>query len=171
MIKLSTFKEEHLDALNQIMKRAFDEDSLVHLTKTGGPIGYDNGELLKKIFVNEKNTSFLILRDTTLIGGVSITVDQKTNINVLNMIFIDSNEQNSGAASSVWKALEKKFNNAKVWRCQSNLYSTKNMNFLINKCGFRCTRIKNPKSKMDAMCIMDKWMPKKLDNKEDKVNE
>jgi len=48
-LQFETFKEEDIDILTPIMKRAFDEDAMRHLNEPeGGPPGYDNGDFLRK---------------------------------------------------------------------------------------------------------------------------
>ena len=47
-IQLRQLKEEDIDILTPIMKRAFNQDAMMHIGKLDGPIGYDDGTLLRR---------------------------------------------------------------------------------------------------------------------------
>ena len=71
MLKFEKFKEGDVDILSPMMKKSFDEDSRIHLRgQAGGPPGYDDGSFLKKWFLSDKATAFVIFFDDIPIGGI-----------------------------------------------------------------------------------------------------
>lgn len=51
--------EEDISILSPIMKRAFDEDTRIHIGKEcGGPNGYDNGDFLRKYALDKESISY-----------------------------------------------------------------------------------------------------------------
>ena len=82
-------EELHINELTKIMERAFDEDTRIHLGKEkGGPDGYDDGIFLKKWGLHKHATSYCILGNRQLIGGVILWINEDHN-NFLGTIFID----------------------------------------------------------------------------------
>ena len=51
----------------------FDEDTRIHLGKeAGGPPGYDDGNFIRKWYLNSGAEGFKILLDGKLIGGLNV---------------------------------------------------------------------------------------------------
>lgn len=56
-----------------IMKRAFDEDSRIHLGKeSGGPPGYDNGDFLRQWALHPDSTAYAIYKDGVPVGAAIV---------------------------------------------------------------------------------------------------
>ena len=73
-------------------------------------------------------------------------------------MFIDPLCQDKGIGTRVWKSIEQKYPDTKVWRTETPGFSKRNHNFYINKCGFRVVKIENPKDKYKEMYILEKEM-------------
>ena len=54
--------------------------------------------------------------------------------------------------------IEKMYPKTKVWKTETPLFSMRNHNFYINKCGFHCVKIDNPKDKENGTYILEKVM-------------
>ncbi|HNX60486.1 MAG TPA: GNAT family N-acetyltransferase, partial [Spirochaetota bacterium] len=97
------FLETDIEVLTPIMKRAFDEDTRLHLGKEeGGPEGYDNGDFLRKWAQHKDSTAFKILLHDKPIGAVILWI-RRNNENFLGNIFIDPDLENKGIGTAVWK--------------------------------------------------------------------
>jgi len=157
MIKLRKFTSSDIDALSPIMKEAFNEDSRIHLNKDGGPEGYDNGDFLRKWFLSPRATAYVILDEGKPIGGVNLFINDN-GINYLGCIFISPECENKGYGQRVWSHIEALYPNTKEWRTETPIYSTRNHNFYINKCGFACVHITNPKDPLEGQYQLHKVM-------------
>lgn len=90
--------------LTEIMKRSFDEDTKIHLgIESGGPKGYDNGELLTKYGLKEQSTQYKILLNDRVIGGMILWINNENHHNYLDTFFVDTNLQNRGIGSEIWR--------------------------------------------------------------------
>lgn len=157
-LKLIRLEELHIDELTKIMERAFDEDTGIHLgEEKGGPEGYDDGSFLKKWGLNENTTSYCITLDEQLIGAVILWIN-KNNENFLGNIFIDPIYENQGLGLKVWNMIEKLYPDTKVWNTETPIFSSRNHNFYVNKCGFHVVKIDNPKDKFMGQFVMRKEM-------------
>ena len=140
------FEESDVDILTPIMKRAFDRDMHMHTGEPeGGPPGYNNGNLLRKWYLEkDRKTSYKVSVDGKPIGGISIYTDEE-GTNILSNIFIDPDCQEKGVGLSMWKFVETK-HPASIWRTSTPAFSKRNHSFYVNKCGFAIVKITNPKS-------------------------
>ncbi len=158
-ISLVPLKESDIEELTPIMKRAFDEDSRIHLGKeSGGPPGYDNGEFLREYGLNEKSTAFKILLEGQTIGAVILWINQETQHNYLGNLFIDSTIQNKNVGKQVWDYIENYYSNTVCWHTETPIFSMRNHHFYINKCGFRAVKIENPKNMEEGSFVLEKYM-------------
>lgn len=149
-------KNQDIEELTAIMKRAFDEDTRIHLGKeAGGPPGYDDGSFLRKWGLNPNATSFKIYKDGNLIGGTILWINAN-NENFLGNIFIDPSAENKGIGTMVWRKIEEMFPDTIAWSTETPIYSRRNHNFYINKCGFHCIKIEDPKNIEEGQFIFRK---------------
>lgn len=159
-IQLKQLKEEDIDILTPIMKKAFDQDSMMHIGKFDGPVGYDDGTFLKRYALDKLSDAYTVCIDNQIIGAVIVWINKETNENYLGNMFIDSDIQNHGIGLKVWKMIEQHYPETKIWRTDTPLFSRRNHNFYINKCGFHLIKIENPKSTDEGIYVLKKWMNK-----------
>ncbi|MTI70333.1 MAG: GNAT family N-acetyltransferase [Firmicutes bacterium] len=156
MISFSTLKKEDVESLTQIMTRAFDEDSKIHLGKEkGGPPGYDTGDFLMKWGLHKDSSAYKIYYKEELIGGIILWIKEDGN-NSLGCMFIDPKMENEGIGTQVWSLVEHNYPNTKKWRTETPGFSKRNHNFYVNKCGFKIVEIKYPGS--NEFYILEKEM-------------
>ena len=152
------FTENDIDQLTEIMKRAFDEDAKRHLNEeSGGPPGYDNGDFLRQWYLNSGAEAYKISNEGKLIGGINVFI-KDNNENFLGNMFVDPLYQDKGIGTIVWKFIEQKYSDTKIWRTETPGFSKRNHNFYINKCGFKVVKIENPKDKYEENYILKKEM-------------
>lgn len=157
-IKFVAMEEQDVEELVPIMKRAFDEDTRIHLGKeAGGPPGYDDGSFLRKWGFHPGCTSFKIYYDEALIGGVILWIHSR-NENYLGTIFLDADVENKGIGTKVWKQIEDMYPDTITWNTETPIFSRRNHHFYINKCGFHCIEIKNPKNPDEGCFVLKKEM-------------
>lgn len=137
--------ENDVDELTGIMKRAFDNDSMMHLGRIGGPPGYDNGDFIRKWAFDPDATAFKIILDGRTIGMILLWINISSNENFLGTIFIDSGYENKGIGCDVWKFVEEEYPDTVIWRTETPIFSHRNHAFYINKLGFHVVAIENPR--------------------------
>ena len=152
------FKEADISIYTPIMKRAFDEDTQRHTDKSeGGPDGYDNGEFIKKWYINKNAKAFKVMKDGVPVGAINVFIN-KNNINFLGNMFVDPSCQDKGIGLKIWSFIESEFPETIKWCTETPAYSRRNHNFYVNKCGFHVVRIDNPKSDNGGSFILEKIM-------------
>ncbi|MFW2488019.1 GNAT family N-acetyltransferase [Clostridium chromiireducens] len=155
-IKFDKMTEEDILSLTNIMKRAFDYDTKIHLgQETGGPPGYDDGSFLRKWGLDKEATSYCIYLDNVLIGAAILWINDNDE-NYLGNIFIDPDYEDKGIGTKVWSKIESMYPNTRVWNTETPIFSHRNHNFYVNKCGFHVIEIKNPKDLEEGSFILKK---------------
>ncbi len=147
--------ESDIPALTSIMKRAFDEDSKRHLGVEGGPPGYDNGDFLREFALHPDSDACKILLDNRIVGAF-IVWPMADNTCFLGNIFLDPDSQNRGIGSKVFRAIEARYPNSKLWKTETPAFSLHNHYFYVNKCGFSIVRIENREDGPMANYLMEK---------------
>jgi len=155
-LQFRNFEKTDVALFTGIMKRAFDEDTKRHLgEESGGPPGYDNGDFLRKWALDKNSTAYAIFKENVPIGAVIVWINSNDE-NFLGNIFVDPDFQDKGIGTSVWRFIESKFPETRVWRTETPGFSKRNHNFYVNKCGFKVVKIENPGDKYEESYIMEK---------------
>ncbi len=157
-LNLIQLEESYIDKLTRIMERAFDEDTRIHTGKEkGGPDGYDNGNFLRKWGLHKDASSYCIFLNEQLIGGVILWINEN-NHNFLGNIFIDPVYENQGLGIKVWNMIEKMYPDTKIWETETPVFSIRNHNFYINKCGFHIVKTDHPEYRSEYQYKLQKIM-------------
>lgn len=157
-LEFEKMTKEDIAEMTPIMKRAFDEDTRRHLGREeGGPDGYDNGEFLRKWYIESGADAYKVIRDGKIIGGFNIFKNEKHEYFLGNM-FVDMDQQDKGYGTYIWKYIENQYKDAVKWKTETPGFSKRNHNFYINKCGFKLVHIDQPKDLEEANYILEKEM-------------
>ena len=95
---------------------------------------YKNGAVAYKAFL-----------DGEYVGGVIVVIDEKTNYNHLDILFVKNGVQSKGVGKEIWDNIEKLYPNTIVWETCTPYFERRNIHFYVNKCGFIITEFYNEK--------------------------
>jgi len=159
---LSFRKFEKIDVglFTQMFKKAFDKDSQIHLGIDSGPDGYENGDFLKKWYLHKDVTSYAIYKDNISIGGIALWINENHE-NFLGNIFVGPDFQDKGFGLIIWKYIEQKYPETKIWKSETPGFSSRNHYFYVNKCGFKIFHINDPTNKRKSVFCLEKVMSNK----------
>jgi predicted acetyltransferase len=150
------FEESDVNLFTQMFKESFNMDSQIHIGENCGPDGYDNGEFLKKWFLHNSASAFAVYKDEKPIGGINVFINTETHENYLGNIFLDPSLQSKGVGIIIWKYIEQKYPETKIWKTDTVGFSIRNHYFYVEKCGFKIYSIKDPKIKRGSTYLMEK---------------
>jgi GNAT superfamily N-acetyltransferase len=130
--------ESDLPELTDIMTRAFDDDTRIHLDEERcGPEGYDNGEFFRIwLFPYKESRGYKIVKDGQTVGAFIVWI-LPGGENNLGTIFVDPAFQNQGIGTETWMHIESVFPETKSWTLGTPSWSVKNHQFYEKKCGFK----------------------------------
>ncbi len=101
----------------------------------------DDGEIISRETIEKcidcrQNKTYRIFFEGRAVGGVILKIDEVTQRNHLEILFISPNEHGKGYGYGAWLAVEKTFPETKIWETCTPYFDKRNLHFYINKCGF-----------------------------------
>lgn len=142
-MNLIKLKDEDLKEFKKLMQDAFQYGyELIY--------GKDKEQVLpdKDIDDNLKNNNsyaYEMIDNDEIVGGVIVTIDEKTNHNYLDFLFVRVGIQSKGIGQTIWKEIEKLYPNTKVWETCTPYFDKRNIHFYVNKLGFHIVEYFNEK--------------------------
>lgn len=135
MLAYESIDEKDYIQLTWIMKAAFDDDTKMHTSLLqGGPCGYDDGSLIRKLNSKEYDSKKILL-DGQIIGAYTVRCEGTEYI--LEMLYLNPAMKHEGLGYEVWKHIEESYRNVDKWYVETPEYSKRNYYFYVKKCGFR----------------------------------
>lgn len=93
----------------------------------------------------ETAEAFNIALDGEIVGGVCVQIDKATGRNSLDLLFVNPEVHGKNIGCTVWKMIEEKYPDTKIWETHTPYFETRNIHFYVNKCGFYIVEFYNPK--------------------------
>lgn len=85
--------------------------------------------------------------DGEMLGGAIVVIDEKTQCNHLDFLYVKYGTQSRGIGQAIWKEIEKRYPDTKVWETGTPYFEKRNLHFYVNCCGFHIVEFFNPKHK------------------------
>lgn len=86
--------------------------------------------------------------DGEMAGGAVVIIDEKTQYNHLDLLFVKCGTQGKGIGKKIWTELERLYPDTKVWETFTPYFEKRNIHFYVNVCGFHITEFFNGKHPM-----------------------
>lgn len=87
--------------------------------------------------------------DGEVVGGVIVAIDEETNHNHLDLLYVKCGTQGKGIGKTIWFEIEKHYPDTKVWETCTPYFEKRNIHFYVNVCGFHITEFFNEKHPME----------------------
>lgn len=108
----------------------------------------EDGEIISRQTIEtsiDGGLAFRIREDGRIVGGLVLTIDEKTGHNHLDLLFVNPEEHSKGIGFAAWKEVERLFPETLVWETCTPYFETRNIHFYVNKCGFHIVEFFNSK--------------------------
>lgn len=89
--------------------------------------------------------------DGEMVGGAVVVINEKTQCNHLDLLFVKYGIQSKGIGKKIWFELEQLYPDTKVWNTCTPYFERRNIHFYVNVCGFHITEFFNEKHPMPDM--------------------
>ena len=106
----------------------------------------EDGEIISRRTIEEsiKNgVAYRIREDGRIVGGLVLTINEETQHNHLDLLFVIPVEHSKGVGTAAWKEVEKLYPETKIWETCTPYFETRNIHFYVNKCGFHIVEFFN----------------------------
>lgn len=77
--------------------------------------------------------------DGEMVGGAVVIINESTQHNHLDLLFVKNGVQSNGIGKKIWFELERIYPNTKVWETCTPYFDKRNIHFYVNVCGFHIT--------------------------------
>jgi hypothetical protein len=86
--------------------------------------------------------------DSEIVGGAVVVIDNETQHNYLDLLFVKYGTQSKGIGGKIWFGIEKLYPDTKVWETCTPYFEKRNIHFYVNVCGFHIVEFFNEKHPM-----------------------
>ena len=86
--------------------------------------------------------------DGETVGGAVVVIDEETQINHLDLLFVKYGSQGKGIGKAIWFNIEKLYSQTKVWETYTPYFDRRNIHFYVNICGFHIVEFFNERHPM-----------------------
>ncbi len=81
--------------------------------------------------------------DGNFVGGAVVGINEMTQENTLDLLYVKHAEQGRGIGKKIWLALEELYPSTKIWTTCTPYFERRNIHFYVNICGFKITKFYN----------------------------
>lgn len=136
IITLELAKEDDLYKFTKDLQESFSVAVIEEFgSLEAGPIPSDKD--IEESFKDPGAVIYHILSNGSRVGGVVLSIDEETQHNSLELLFIYKGKGGKGIGYKTWKAIEDMYPETKVWETITPYFEKRNIHFYVNKCGFK----------------------------------
>jgi hypothetical protein len=141
IFKLVPLCEEHLPQFKKDMQAAFQQGAV-------DEFGAMEEEILPESHIDRSLSAkgavaFAALVDGEPVGGAVVVIDEETQHNHLDFLYVKIGVQSKGVGQAIWHGIEKLYPETKVWETCTPYFEKRNIHFYVNLCGFHIVEFFN----------------------------
>lgn len=106
----------------------------------------EDGEFISRKTIEngiDHGTAYVIWEDGKMVGGLVLKIDEVTQHNELELLFVHPRVHSKGIGYAAWQEVECLYPETKVWETCTPYFETRNIHFYVNKCGFHIVEFFN----------------------------
>lgn len=142
---LEPVKKEDMNEYKRDMQEAFQQGAMKEFNNL-------NVEILPEKDIDESLSkkgavAYKAVVDGRMLGGVIIVIDETTQHNHLDFLYVKYGTQSKGIGQKIWNEVERLYPKTKVWETFTPYFEKRNIHFYINRLGFHAVEFFNPNHK------------------------
>ena len=106
----------------------------------------EDGEIISRKTIEDcidHGDAYCIREDGKIVGGLVLKIDEITQHNELELLFVNPETHSKGVGYAAWQEVERLYPDTKVWETCTPYFETRNIHFYVNKCGFHIVEFFN----------------------------
>ena len=106
----------------------------------------EDGEIISRKTIENSidgGVAYRIREDGRIVGGLVLKIDEETQHNELELLFVNLEVHSRGIGYAAWQEVERLYPNTKVWETCTPYFEMRNIHFYVNKCGFHIVEFFN----------------------------
>ena len=110
--------------------------------------GKTEGTILPEKDIDESlnakgSAAYKAVIDGEIVGGAVVSIDEKTQHNHLDLLYVKYGTQSKGLGFKIWNEIERRYPDTKVWETCTPYFEKRNIHFYVNKLGFHIVEFYN----------------------------
>lgn len=142
---LKPVKKEDMNEYKRDMKEAFQQGAMKEYNDLDVEILKD--EDIKESLTKKGSIAYKAIVDGKMLGGAIVVIDEVTQHNHLDFLYVKYGTQSKGIGQLIWNELESLYPKTKVWETCTPYFEKRNIHFYINRLGFHAVEFFNPHHK------------------------
>lgn len=139
--KLIPLREENTKQFKSDMQEAFQQGAVE-------AFGEMEEEILPLDHIDRSlaaagSIAYEAVLDAEMVGGAIIIINEETQHNHLDFIYVKTGCHTKGIGQQIWHAIEKLHPDTKVWETCTPYFEKRNIHFYVNRCGFKIVEFFN----------------------------
>ena len=106
----------------------------------------EDGEIISRKTIEnsiDHGIAYRIREDGRSVGGLVLKIDEETQHNELELLFVNPEAHSKGIGYAAWQEVERLYPETKVWETCTPYFDRRNIHFYINRCGFHAVEFFN----------------------------
>ena len=106
----------------------------------------EDGEIISRKTIEnsiDHGVAYCIREDGRIVGGLVLKIDEETQHNALELLFVHPRAHSKGIGYAAWQEVERLYPDTIVWETCTPYFETRNIHFYVNKCGFHIVEFFN----------------------------
>ncbi len=106
----------------------------------------EDGEIISRRTIEHSidgGVAYRIREDGRIVGGLVLKIDEETQHNGLELLFVNPEVHSKGIGYGAWQEVERLYPETLVWETCTPYFETRNIHFYVNKCGFHIVEFFN----------------------------
>jgi GNAT superfamily N-acetyltransferase len=106
----------------------------------------EDGEIISRKTIEnsiDHGIAYRIREDGRIVGGLVLKINEETQHNELELLFVNPGIHSKGIGYAAWKEVERLYPETEIWETCTPYFETRNIHFYVNKCGFHIVEFFN----------------------------
>ena len=106
----------------------------------------EDGEIISRKTIENSidgGAAYRIREDGRIVGGLVLKIDEETQHNELELLFVNPEAHSKGIGFAAWQEVERLYAETAVWVACTPYVETRNIHSYVNKCGFHIVEFFN----------------------------
>ncbi|MGI5825318.1 MAG: GNAT family N-acetyltransferase [Bacillota bacterium] len=140
-VSLVRIYEEDTQQFKKDLQQSFQNSAVKEFGET-------EKEILPESHINDSllangSIAYEAFADGISVGGAIVVINEETQHNRLDFMFVKLVAQNQGIGQFIWKSIERLHPETKVWETCTPYFEKRNIHFYLNRCGFHIVEFYN----------------------------
>lgn len=133
--------EEHICQFKKDMQEAFQLGALEEFDNLSEKILPESD--IEQSLTSKGAIAYEAFADGISVGGAIVVIEEETQHNHLDFLFVKAGAQGKGIGQSIWNTIERLHPETKLWETCTPYFEKRNIHFYVNRCGFHIVEFYN----------------------------